>query len=299
MLLTLARGYCMALLHDFMNDPQPVRNFVRTLVRKARLGSPKFRYQIGAIWRPHYAYLVYNAAQLAHRLSHDRVSVIEFGVAGGRGLLALEQHANWVETVFPVKIEIYGFDTGEGLPPPEDYRDLHYLWKPGFFRMDPDDLKSKLKRAKLVLGNVRETAKTFIQDFNPAPIGAVAQDFDYYSSTMDALKLFDTEDKHILPRVFCYFDDVIGDEIALYNDFTGERAAISDFNSSHKDRKLSPVYYLHTKGDAQVWYYQMWVLHNLNHRDYGNYVSLDDWQLKLDRRARIRTLLTKVGFHET
>jgi hypothetical protein len=150
-----------------------------------------------------------------------------------------------------------------------------------------------------VLGDVRETAKTFIQDFNPAPIGAVAQDFDYYSSTMDAMKLFDVEDSSILPRVFCYFDDVIGDEIALYNDFTGERAAIRDFNSFHEERKLSPAYYLHAKGDAQVWRYQMWVLHNLNHRDYGKYISLNDWQLKLDRPARMRTLLNKVGLHET
>ena len=117
-------------------------------MRKARLGSPKFRYQIGAIWRPHYAYLVYNAAQLAAhcRLSHDRVSVIEFGVAGGRGLLALEQHANWVETVFPVKIEIYGFDTGEGVCLlPRIIGISSIFWKPGFFRMDPDDLKSKFK----------------------------------------------------------------------------------------------------------------------------------------------------------
>jgi hypothetical protein len=289
----------MALLQDLMNEPQPLRNFIRTVLRKSRLGSPKFRYQIGAIWRPHYACLVYNAAQLAHRLGHNRVSVIEFGVAGGRGLLALEQHADWVETVFPVRIEVYGFDTGEGLPPPEDYRDLHYLWKPGFFRMEQDELKSKLKRAKLVLGNVRETAKTFIQDFNPAPIGAVAQDFDYYSSTMDALKLFDVEDTAILPRVFCYFDDVIGDEIALYNDFTGERAAIREFNASHEERKLSPAYYLRTKGDGQSWHHQIWVLHNLNHRDYGKYVSLDDWQLKLDKSTRARTLLTKIGLRQT
>ena len=56
----------MGLLHEVMNEPQPVRNLIRTIVRKVRLGSPKFRYEIGAIWRPNYAYLVYNAAQLAH-----------------------------------------------------------------------------------------------------------------------------------------------------------------------------------------------------------------------------------------
>jgi hypothetical protein len=269
-------------IERMMTEPQPIRRIIRSLVRRLGLGSSKFQFDIGAIERPNYAYLVYNAAKLAHGLGYDRVSVLEFGVAGGNGLLWLECHANWVEKIFPVKIEIYGFDTGEGLPEPKDYRDLQYHWKTGFFRMDQAKLKARIKRATLVLGNVKETSRTFVAKYNPAPIGAVSHDLDYYSSTIDALKLFDLPHEHILPRVFCYFDDVIGDDLELYNDFTGERAAIVEFNRTHTDSKLSFVYYLPATAGYQGWHHQIWSLHNFQHPYYGKFVSREDQQLRLD-----------------
>lgn len=269
----------MQIFKRLMNQPQPLRSSIRALVRSTGFGGPKFQFDIGAIERVNYAYLVYNAAKLAHQLGHQRVSILEFGVAGGDGLLSLERHADWVEKFFPVKIEIYGFDTGEGLPAPVDYRDLQYHWKAGHFRMDQNELKARLRRAKLVLGNVRTTAATFIDTFHPAPIGAVSHDLDFYSSTMDALKLFDAPDDFILPRVFCYFDDVLGGEVELYNDYTGERAAILDFNASHQDRKLSQAYYLQM--GMQRWRHQIWILHNFNHPDYGKFIGEENQQLKL------------------
>jgi hypothetical protein len=269
-------------LTKLMTESQPVRAIIRSLIREFRLGSSKFRFDIGAIDRPNYAYLVYHAAKLAHSLGHERVSIVEFGVAGGAGLVCLERHAEWVEKLFPLKIEIYGFDTGEGLPKPEDYRDLQYHWKAGFFRMDERALRARLTRATLVLGNVRETAKTFVGKYNPAPIGAVSHDLDYYSSTIDALKLFDVSYQFILPRVFCYFDDVIGDELEMYNDFTGERAAIIDFNSAHPDRKMSQAHYLLARSGFQIWHHQIWTLHNFHHPDYGKFVSRENQQLQLN-----------------
>jgi hypothetical protein len=256
-----------------MNEQQPVRRFIRSVIRKADIGSKKFQYEIGALTRMHYAYLVFQAAQQAHRLGRKRVSVIEFGVAGGNGLLWLERHAEWVEKIFPVAIEIYGFDTGEGLPAPQDYRDLPYHWKPGFFRMDQGALKARLKRAKLVLGNVRDTVQTFVPAYDPAPVGAVSHDLDFYSSTVDGLKLFDLPYERLLPRIVCYFDDVIGSDIEFYGDDTGERAAIGDFNAAHSDRRLSPIYYLAATPPAQQWHHQMWSLHNFNHPDYGTFIS--------------------------
>jgi hypothetical protein len=271
----------MRIFKRLMDQPQPLRSSIRALVRKTGFGGAKFQFDIGAIERPNYAFLVYNAAKLAHRLGHGRVSVLEFGVAGGAGLLSLQRHADWVEKLFPVKIEIYGFDTGHGLPAPVDYRDLQYQWKAGHFRMDQKELKSRLTRAQLVLGNVQTTVPSFTRTFQPAPIGAVSHDLDFYSSTMDALKLFDAADDFILPRVFCYFDDVIGGDIALYNDYTGERAAILDFNETHEDRKLSQAYYLQTMLRVQRWHYQIWILHNFSHRDYGKFIAEEDQQLKL------------------
>jgi hypothetical protein len=264
-----------------MNEPQPVRRIIRAVIRKSGIGNPKFQYEIGAIARPNYAYIVYQATQLAHRLGRQRVGVLEFGVAGGAGLLALERHAEWIEKIFPVEIEIYGFDTGEGLPELDGYRDLQYHFKPGFFRMDTKTLKERLKRSTLILGNVRDTVTKFLSDHSPAPIGAVSFDLDFYSSTMDALKLFDAPITNLLPRVFCYFDDVIGGDIELYNDFTGERAAIHDFNATHADRKLSPAYYL-TATAGPVWHHQIWTLHNFNHPQYGYFVSAENQQLVVD-----------------
>jgi hypothetical protein len=228
-----------------------------------------------------YAYLVYQAAQLAARLGQPKVSIIEFGVAGGAGLLALEYHAEQIEKLFPVKIEIYGFDTGAGLPPPEDYRDLPYHWKPGFFAMDVPALQSRLKRAKLVIGDIRDTIHSFVDTWHPAPIGAVSHDFDYYSSTVAALNLFDINPAAILPRVCVYFDDVLGGDMELYNDFSGERLAIHEFNAAQPSRKLSPIYYLQESQWALPWSLQMWSLHLFDHPDYNKFISDENQQLPI------------------
>ena len=120
-----------------------------------------------------------------------------------------------------------------------------------------------------------ETSKTFFAKYDPAPIGAVSHDLDFYSSTMEALKLFDAPDRYLLPRVFCYFDDVTGGDVELYNDHTGERLAIHDFNNGHSDRKLSPAYYLQATAGFQEWHYRIWTLHDFTHEDYGKFISAE------------------------
>jgi len=274
----------MGPVSNFFNEPFFVRNFLRNTIRDLRIGSYEFRYGIGAVIRPNYAYLVYQAAKQAARLGEPRVSLLEFGVAGGAGLRAMEHHAVQAEKIFPVKIELYGFDTGEGLPPPEDYRDLPYHWKANFFKMDVADLKKNLKRSTLVLGNVADTVGTFIEQYNPAPIGAVSQDLDYYSSTMAAFKLFDADNTRFLPRVICYFDDTIGGDAELYNDFTGERLAIHEFNATHSMAKMSPAYYLTAMPLAPVWHHRIWSLHYFDHPKYNTFISEENQQLTLSGR---------------
>ena len=110
---------------------------------------------------------------MAKKLGYDAISVVEFGVAGGRGLLNLEYNAKHIRDLLSLDIDIYGFDTGEGLPEPLDYRDLPYLWKKSEYKMDVPKLKAQLKAAKLVLGDVKETAETFLAEFKPNPIAAV------------------------------------------------------------------------------------------------------------------------------
>jgi hypothetical protein len=263
------------------NDPSPVRSVCRVAIRRLGIGSYPFRLSIGAVVRPNYAFLVYQAAQLAARLGQPRVSVLEFGVAGGAGLLALEYHAERVEKLFPVKIDIYGFDTGRGLPEAVDYRDLQYHWKPRFYEMNVPSLKARLKRAELILGDVRETVGRFFKEHNPPPIGAISLDLDFHSSTVMALRLLDADPHHFLPRAICYFDDTIGSHTELYGDFTGVRLAINDFNGCHEKTKLTPLYYLRATPVAPEWHHKMWSLHLFDHNDYNTFISDDDQQLPL------------------
>ena len=107
--------------------------------------------------RPNYTWALLHAGYLAKTLGMRRISAIEFGVAGGNGLLALENAAELVEQKIGVKVDVYGFDTGAGLPPPLDYRDLPNLYTETAYRMDVDKLKERLKRARLILGLVEET----------------------------------------------------------------------------------------------------------------------------------------------
>jgi len=51
--------------------------------------------------------------------------------------------------------------------------------------------------------------------------------------------LFEAEQEIFMPRIYCYFDDIMG---ASCSEFTGERLAISEFNALHERRKISPIY---------------------------------------------------------
>jgi hypothetical protein len=261
-------------------DPCPLRTASVNAIRRWELGDYEFRVGLGAVDRPHYAYAVWHAARLARRLGLPRISVVEFGVAGGNGLLSLERHAAASSTASGVAIDVYGFDSGQGLPAPEDFRDLPYHWKPGFFAMDESALRRRLKSSVLVLGDVRETLPDFAATYQPAPIGAVFQDFDLYSSTKAALEVFHLPSENRMPRIFTYFDDVIGNEFALYNDYTGERLAMREFNESHASQKISPAYCLLNRV-GQSWHHKMFVTHDFGHPRYNDFVSMEEQQLRL------------------
>ena len=164
---------------------------------------------------------------------------MEFGVAGGNGLLALEQlgHRGRVRLRDPV--DVFGFDTGAGLPTPEDHpADMPNLSAEGLFEMKFDKLQARLKKAKLILGPVNETVPKFVQS-GCAPLAFASFDVDFYSSTTHALRILDADQKMLLPRVYCYFDDILG---YTFGDHVGERLAIAEFNAAHERRKLSPIH---------------------------------------------------------
>lgn len=224
--------------------------------------------------RPHYAYCLVNASRLALALGITRISALEFGVAGGRGLLALEALCPEVEKAYGVEIEIWGFDTGEGLPEPVDYRDLPYIWKTGFYRMDQAALEAKLKRARLVLGDVKDTVPNFFETRRSAPLGAAFFDLDFWSSTKNSFRIFEGSPKTMLPRVFCYCDDVIsGEGGGVLCEDVGQLRAIRDYNAGDSSRKLRRVAGLAEKRPVRaVWPHQIYVHHAFDHPDYTTYV---------------------------
>jgi hypothetical protein len=221
--------------------------------------------------RPNYTWGVLHGVYLARTIGIKRVSVIEFGVAGGNGLISLERIAEKVEEIFGVGIDVYGFDVGTGIPRPQDYRDLPNLFVEGAFLMDEKELRKRLKRTQLILGLVEETVPKFV-DSGPAPVAFISIDLDYYSSTMHGLKLLEANQSLLLPRIHCYFDDMTG---YTFSEYTGERLAISEFNNSHEMRKISQIYglkyflpapYFHSQ---VFWPEQFYMAHIFDHDLYG------------------------------
>ncbi len=225
--------------------------------------------------RPHYAYCMYNAALLAKRLGLSRISALEFGVAGGNGLAYMCAFARTVEADIGIAIDCYGFDTGQGMPDPEGAADLPYWFQAAQYKMDQEALKKRLPDAKLIIGNVNDTIDRFVDEYNPAPIGAIFNDVDYYSSTRDSFRLFDAADKNpdaFLPRIFMYFDDIIGTEWEMYGLEHGQLKAIADFNASHPDKKIHLNQNLlrdtHLRHRFQIYYG-----HLFNHPRYEAYIG--------------------------
>lgn len=238
-------------LRQRLGSLSQTRNEARERLVERRQGAPDPTYAKSVfIWlrararaegrpfRPAYGFSVAYAAVNAAKQGVERISLLEFGVAGGNGLLALETAAEHAESLTGVGIDVYGFDSGGGLPPPTDPRDVPFVLSEGDYRMDQDALRSRLRRAELVLGLVGETVPAFLER-GPAPIAFVSNDLDYYTSTMESFAVLEADSDLLMPRVFTYFDDVC---LYPWTDFNGERAAIAEFNDTHAQRKISPLY---------------------------------------------------------
>jgi hypothetical protein len=245
--------------------------------------KPRYRWlndQCLEIWgqvkrRPNYVWGVVHGAGLAQTLGVHQISVVEFGVAGGNGLIALQDIAAKVEEMLGVKIDAYGFDTGTGLPKPTDYRDLPNFFSEGFYPMDAEKLRTQLNKAVLRLGQIQNTISDFINS-KPAPVAFISFDLDLYTSTRHAFALFEADQNLLLPRIHCYFDDILG---FTYSEFTGELLAIADFNSGHKMRKISKInglkYFLPQSLAQRKWVDQFYLAHIFDHTSYGYYDGLN------------------------
>jgi hypothetical protein len=246
--------------------PHPLRvSLFRRFMRVFPFMPYSYRASIDAVVRPQYAYCIIEAAKMAKDMGLEAISIIEFGVAGGNGLVNIEGHVREVEKEFGVKCEIYGFDSAEGMPSSSDYRDVLYMWGEGFYKMDREALERRLTTAKLVIGDVNDTAKSFFDDHTPAPIGCIFFDVDYYSSTLAAFEIFNTTSENRLPRVACHFDDISGT-----NKFLGELCAIEQFNDTHESTKIAPLHMLsELRRVAMPWNKEIFYFHDFDHPQYN------------------------------
>jgi hypothetical protein len=268
-----------------LSRPVPLRTLIlRKFLRRWPVGSYETRLRAGAVQRPNYAWCLYYAALQAKGLGYRAVTAVELGVAGGNGLVCLCDHRKTIQKELGIEVVLVGFDAGSGLPSSDDPRDVLYFWPPGSFAMDRDALEARITgQASLVFGDITQTAASW----NPspdAPLGAILFDLDLYSSTTGALSLLTKQ--NVLPRIWCYFDDICGGPENAFSDGIGEREAIRQFNLK-PERKLlrdhlSPAYVF--KGMVpESWHQQIYLYHRLSHPQYNQclYAKGERDQLKL------------------
>jgi hypothetical protein len=261
---------------EFQGSPSGriLRGFIQR-TRSLYSYSPWFLLDTQAIERPHYAYCMLHAARLAQKLGLSSISAIEFGVAGGNGLAFMVKLAGHVKTATNVTVECYGFDTALGMPDPEGPKDLPYWFRAAQYPMDHAALRRKVPDAKLVIGKVRDTIGTFVEKYRPAPIGAIFNDVDYWSSTLDTFRLFDRvgeQSDHFLPRIMMYFDDVIGSEAEMYGPANGQLAAIREFNATRHDAAIYLNQNLLPRSHIN-YRYQIYYAHLFSHIRYSTFLG--------------------------
>ena len=78
-------------------------------------GSYRSKIDFDLIVRPQFAYGILKSAEFAKAQKIETVSILEFGVAAGSGLLNMAKVVARVTNESGIAFKICGFDTGEGL----------------------------------------------------------------------------------------------------------------------------------------------------------------------------------------
>jgi hypothetical protein len=260
----LRRQRLKALARDRLGEPLL---FNLASVGVAVFGSFRAREAFELINRPQYAWGLLDAADSAAAAGLPSVLALEFGVAAGAGLLNMAGIAQRVSAVTGVDVRVVGFDTGKGMPPPADHRDHPDHYFTGDFTMDVERLRAALpEHASLVIGDLADTARAFVDGVDPrCPIGFVALDVDYWSSTVAALRIFEhPEPERYLPRTPLYLDDIT---FASHNRWCGELLAVEEFNERNRWRKIERYSFLAHERlfRRSMWIDQIYNLHVLDH----------------------------------
>lgn len=226
----------------------------------ALLGSTRLKISFDLLLRQQHAYGLLFAADEAKKRNLRSVTVVELGVGSGTGLMNLCELATKVTQSTGIEFKIFGFDTGAGMPPPQDYRDHPEFYKEGWFPMDQEKLPKKLPPfCKLILGDLKNTLKNFVENLSPdSPLGFATLDVDYYSSSVQALELFKGRPANYLPVIPVYVDDMM---YPAHNPYCGEWLAINEFNRDTASRKITPDIFL---SHRRIFKHAEWLTHIYN-----------------------------------
>jgi hypothetical protein len=234
----------------------------------AACGSFRTKVDFDLIQRAHYAYGLLTAADQAAEQGLEAITVVEFGVAAGEGLLNLCSIADKISRATSINVNIVGFDSGTGMPEPADFRDHPEEFQVGDFPMDHNKLRERLPpNCQLILGPVKETVPSFLASGleSSAPLGFAAFDLDYYTSTTEALRLLaDAEPSKYIFLPILYFDDVV---LPTYNRWAGELLAIQEFNDQQQHRKIERYRFLRSRRLLKNarWIDQIYLMHLFDH----------------------------------
>lgn len=202
-------------------------------------GSFRQKIKYDLVPRHPYAFSLDLAFSEAKKLNISHLSFFEFGVASGAGIYNLYSIASKLSTIYSIDFNIYGFDTGEGMPHAIDYRDHPEKYMFGDF--PPLNLKTVdlPPKTEVIYGNISSTLLPFIQQLNvQTKIGFISIDVDYYSSTVECLQMFHESVDRFLPKVPLYLDDSNHPD---HNYYCGELLAIDEFNQQSTLRKIAPM----------------------------------------------------------
>ena len=208
------------------------------------------------------------AADIAQQFGKSEITVCEFGVANGKGLLSMIAIAEQIQRETNVKYRIFGFDTGEGHPEPQSYKDHPEALRLGQYPMgDRKDLEERLAgRAELVIGDIKDTVDDLLNRLSPsAPLGFASFDVDFYSSTKHALRCISGSADLYSPFISMFFDRV---NLLGANNWCGQLAAINELNAENERRKIDIDRTLLTvpkHRQIRRWYANMYMCHILDH----------------------------------
>jgi hypothetical protein len=132
------------------------------------------------------------------------------------------------------------------------------------------------------LGLVEDTVKTFTEKYDPAPIGAISFDLDYYSSQVECFPILLVEPKYRLPRIFTYFDDILSSDQGHVTAGVGVPLAIREFNAAHANHDVSPLTHLEYRyGPSKIWHRQIYSCAQFDHPQFNQDIVKENRQLAL------------------